>query len=86
MQRIIDKIIDILSLIPILIIVLFIILADTVKVIIEFLPFVCFIFLPTFIIGYLLNCNVIIGVIWFVYVFLCICRASLLFIDNYKFI
>lgn len=78
MGRIVDVLITILA-IPIILVV---VVSDTIKNIIELLPFACFILCPSFIIGGLWTPFA--AIVWFGYVAICLVKAILTLQDQYR--
>ena len=82
MQNWSNKILDIIMMVPLVLVVMFVIIADTIKNIVELLPFACFILCPSFIIGSLWHPFA--GIVWFGYITICFVKAVIVLQDQYK--
>lgn len=76
------RIVDVLITILVIPIILVVVVSDTIKNIIELLPFACFILCPSFIIGGLWTPFV--AIVWFGYVAICLAKAILTLQDQYR--
>lgn len=82
MQKWLSKILDIIMMVPLVFVIMFVVIADTIKNIVELLPFACFILCPSFIIGSFWNPFA--AIIWFGYVGICFVKAVIVLQDQYK--
>lgn len=76
------RIVDVLITILVIPIILVVVVSDTIKNIIELLPFACFILCPSFIIGGLWTPFAVI--VWFGYVAICLVKAIVVLQDQYR--
>jgi hypothetical protein len=82
MQKWISKILDITMMVPLTLVVMFVVIADTIKNIVELLPFACFILCPSFIIGNFWYPFA--AIVWFGYIGICFVKAVVVLQDQYK--
>lgn len=82
MQKWLSKILDIIMMVPLVFVIMFVVIADIIKNIVELLPFACFILCPSFIIGSFWNPFA--GIVWFGYVGICFAKAVIVLQDQYK--